>query len=125
MRRLKALLPASLAVLALAVLVVYLAGWNGRRHAVRYASAVAPNGLYRVEKYTLGTADGAVMLRVLDPQGHLLGEYVKHHYQGHPLLQDQWVCTADACSLYWWNSGDDDRIALPPSRLDRLRALIP
>ena len=125
MRLLKVLLSATFGLLALAGLAVYLAGWNGRRQAVPYASAVSPNGLYRVEKYSLPAADGAVMLRVLDRQQHLLGEYIRHNYQGHPLLQDQWVCTADACSLYWWNSGEDDRIALPPSRLDRLRALLP
>jgi hypothetical protein len=121
MRRLK--LPA--AALAAICLILYFSAIQARKNAVFFETAVAPNKLYSIDKYFIYPSDSGMMFRVFDQDHKLIGEYIQMHHIGHPTLRNQWACTKDHCTEYRWNSADNDRILLPPSWLDELRAKLP
>lgn len=114
----------AVAVLSIVVLS-YGNAMSDRAGATFDETTVAPNKRYSIDKYFIPSSDSAMLFRVFDRDRRLIGEYVRRNYIGNPIVGNRWECTKDECTEFWWNSGDDDRIALPPSWLDRLRAKLP
>lgn len=101
-------------------------GWQAdqRAHAQFLETFTAPNGVYRIDKYLLGQgAETTHVYRVYGPNQTLVGEYTRSYLGGH--YRPEWDCDAATCSEFRWDTHEEDRIALPPTGLDRLRARLP
>lgn len=95
-----------------------------RREAQRIATAEAPNGRYRIECFAgLGREESKLVLRVFDRQTKSTSEYRKKFFNG--AFKPHWVCQGSQCSEFRWSARDGDGIALPSSRIARLRGHLP
>jgi hypothetical protein len=120
LRRIKRLF----AWLAAIMLTIYLVHMEDRRDAEYMGSSTAPNGEYRIDRYAISGGNPMVlMFKVFDREHELVGEYVRRLEPGS--FREDWACDKDRCSEYSWTTDGGDPIILPPSWLDRLRAMIP
>lgn len=101
-------------------------GWQADRrgHAQFMETFTAPNGIYRIDKYLLGRgAEATHLYRVYGADQTRVGEYTRQYLGGN--YRPQWDCDATTCSEFRWDTHEGDRIALPPTVLDRLHAQLP
>lgn len=116
-------------LLILAALLLLLAGVYGLRINARHkaefiSTSSAPNGAYRLDAYSLhGGQKTTLLLRVFDREQRLVGEYSRDYPGGN--FRPEWECGEQTCTELWWDTHDEDRIALPPTQLDQLRARLP
>jgi len=112
-------------VLLLTLLSAHYALQIQARHQAKLSgTSTAPNGEYRVEYYLI--SEGLQMrflFRLFDRKQELVGEYDRLYDPGG--WREGWTCIEQTCSEFSWGSQDEDRIKLPPTRLDRLRAKLP
>ena len=113
------------AVVLLTLLSAHYALQIQARHQAKLSgTSTAPNGEYRVEYYLI--SEGLQMrflFRLFDRKQELVGEYDRLYDPGG--WREGWTCIEHTCSQFSWGSQEEDRIKLPPTRLDRLRAKLP
>ena len=97
---------------------------QARRQAKLSGTSIAPHGEYRVDYYLISEGNQMRLLfRLFDRNQELVGEYDRFYDPGG--WREGWTCAQQACTEFSWGSQDEDRIKLPPTRLDRLRAKLP
>lgn len=88
-------------------------------------SVTSPDGRWRIDGWSLG-GDGTSALRLRvhrlpddgSPPAVASGNFV------HGAYRPGWVCPAAGCTEFWWSAGEEDRIALPPGPMARLRGVL-
>lgn len=125
-RRKRAWALAAVALLALmggAALVAHQAGrWQ---HARQLDSVTSPDGRWRIDGLSLvGDGTSALRLRVQSLPDDGSAPAVVSGMFVHGDFRPGWTCDAMGCSEFWWSADEQNRIALPPGMLARLRGLV-